>query len=173
MGGGGSPGGDGGGGLEVGGGGGDGGGGDGDGAAMEVSTLTRAMEVPGPVGASLAARAGCAGIVVMNNARGDFFDCEKLALGLHPKTALRFKSKYAKDVPVARLQSAEAWVREHKAFHLQREAHELERLRARSGAARTAAPAAGGSTSSGGAAPVVGASSATIGRSTRFSTRDD
>jgi hypothetical protein len=137
------------------------------------STLTRAMEVPGPVGASLAARAGCAGIVVMNNARGDFFDCEKLALGLHPKTALRFKSKYAKDVPVARLQSAEAWVREHKAFHLQREAHELERLRARSGAARTAAPAAGGSTSSGGAAPVVGASSATIGRSTRFSTRDD
>ena len=35
------------------------------------STLTRAMEVPGPVGASLAARAGCAGIVVMNNARGE------------------------------------------------------------------------------------------------------
>ena len=43
---------------------------------------------------------------------------------------------YSKDVePLARqLQSAETWVREHKAFHLQREAQELERLRARSGA---------------------------------------
>ena len=141
--------------------------------STELEPRPRAMEAPGPVGEALAARAGCAGIVVMNNARGNFFDCESLALGLHPKTALRFKSKYAKDVPVARLQSAEAWVREHKAFHLQREAHELERLRARSGAARTAAPAAGGSTSSGGAAPVVGASSATIGPSTRFSMRDD
>ena len=40
---------------------------------------------------------------------------------------------YSKDVePLARLQSAETWVREHKAFHLQREAQELERLRARS-----------------------------------------
>jgi hypothetical protein len=39
-------------------------------------------------------------------------------------------------VPLARLQSAETWVREHKAFHLlihlQREAQELEPLRARS-----------------------------------------
>ena len=143
------------------------------------STLTRAMEAPGPVGDSLAARAGCAGIVVMNNARGNFFDCESLALGLHPKTALRFKAKYSKDVPVARLQSAEMWVRDHKAFHLQREAHELERLRARTGAVRTPASAAGGSSSNGGAAPAVGAasaagsSSATIGPSTRFSMRDD
>jgi hypothetical protein len=115
----------------------------------------------------------------MNNARGNFFDCESLALGLHPKTALRFKAKYSKDVPAARLQSAEMWVRDHKAFHLQREAHELERLRARTGAVRTPASAAGGSSSNGGAAPAVGAasaagsSSATIGPSTRFSMRDD
>jgi hypothetical protein len=44
-------------------------------------------------------------------------------------------------VPLARLQSAETWVREHmKAFHLQREAQELERLRARSGAPRARPP---------------------------------
>jgi hypothetical protein len=48
---------------------------------------------------------------------------------------------YSKDVePLARLQSAETWVREHKAFHLQREAQELERLRARSGAPRARLP---------------------------------
>ena len=38
-------------------------------------------------------------------------------------------SLVSKDEPLARLQSAETWVREHKAFHLQREAQELERLR--------------------------------------------
>ena len=154
--------------------------------AMRAVVARAMVAVARPVGEALAARAGCAGIVVMNNARGNFFDCESLALGLHPKTALRFKAKYSKDVPLARLQSAETWVRDHKAFHLQREAQELERLRARTGAVRTPASAAGGSSSAaggsssnGGAAPAVGAasaagsSSATIGPSTRFSMRDD
>ena len=147
--------------------------------AMRAVVARAMVAVARPVGEALAARAGCAGIVVMNNARGNFFDCESLALGLHPKTALRFKAKYSKDVPLARLQSAETWVRDHKAFHLQREAQELERLRARTGAVRTPASAAGGSSSNGGAAPAVGAasaagsSSATIGPSTRFSMRDD
>jgi hypothetical protein len=37
----------------------------------------------------------------------------------------RFRlSLVSKDEPLALLQSAETWVREHKAFHLQREAQE-------------------------------------------------
>ena len=93
------------------------------------SSLTRAMEPPGPVGEPILGRKGCFGVRVLKNERGDFYNPTGLALGLHPKTALRWRDVYGKAVPEERLRTAEEWLVKHKRFHLSIEEHTIERLK--------------------------------------------
>lgn len=90
------------------------------------SSLTRAMEPPGRIGEDLSLRTGCSGILALNDPDGSFYDEDGMALGLHPKTALRFHELYGKPVPEGRLRSAQAWLDKHKQFHLDAEAHAIE-----------------------------------------------
>ena len=50
-----------------------------------------------------------------------------MAMGLHPKVALRFHEVYGKPVPPERLNSARTWLEQHRVFHLQQETMELQR----------------------------------------------
>ena len=93
------------------------------------SSLTRAMEPPGPVGESLTDRNGCSGIINLVDPSGTFYDVDGMALGLHPKTALRFHTLYGKPIPPERLRTAQAWVAQHVQYHLNAESDTIEAAR--------------------------------------------
>lgn len=97
------------------------------------SGLTRAVEPPVKVGDSLADVDGACGLMAMNNLKGDLFDPTALPLGLHPKTALRFKHLYDKPVPQAAVDAASKWVGIHNKFHLTNEAEIITMFEAREG----------------------------------------
>lgn len=92
--------------------------------------MTRAMVPPPPVATDLSKIEGAMGIRLRNDAKGRFYDPTFLALGLHPKVAVRFHDEYGKKIPADRLRKAREWLDEHNAFHLKQETMELMRVQA-------------------------------------------
>ena len=92
------------------------------------SALTRAMEPPVAVGAPLDHVNGAVGLMYVHpDVDAKMFDPEGMALGLHPKTAVRFKDVYNKEVPEQRMTSARKWLEDHNAFHIGQEDSKLAR----------------------------------------------
>lgn len=95
--------------------------------AQGFTSLTRATEPPpaNPTRESLRALKGCIGIVELTMSPQSLFKPTGVALGLHPKVALRFHAQ-GKPVPDVVVRAARAWLAAHNANFLVHERSQLE-----------------------------------------------